>query len=118
MKHLKTFESFKKELIKENSDLTEDRINLPSGHTIELWYDEDEEDWNVALMPKEEGEHGTTFAWENENGEVEVKDHGLIQDQYLNEEEIKILQEFGLKIGEKFGSMNDFWQHCKKLANK
>lgn len=118
MKHLKTFESFKKEIVREHSGLEEDKIELPSGHSLVLWHDEDQEDWNVALMPEEEGEHGITFAWKDEKGVVEVRDHGLIQGQYLSDDEKKLLSDFGLKVGEKFVSMADFWKHCKKLASK
>lgn len=118
MKHLKTFENFIK-IVKENL-FSQDKIELPGDYYLELWHDEDEEeeDWNVALMPKEEGSHGVTFAWPDENGKVIVRDHGLIQGQYLSDGEKKILNDFGLKIGEKFDGMSEFWKHCKKLASK
>lgn len=96
----------------------ESKINVSEDYHMLLYFNHDDECWYIALMPNIEDEDGITFGWENDDKEVELKDHGLIQGQYMNEEEKNVLKEFGLEIGKEYPDIISFWKHCKELEKK
>lgn len=106
--------------------IDEDDIKLNDEHSLVLFKDEEDEDsWDVCIMRTEDmkAEHftepGVAFAVEDyDTKTVEVTDHGLICQQYLSKEQREVIESFGLKIGEKFDSMVDFWKHCKSSAGR
>lgn len=116
MKHVKLFENFQEE------NFDKDRFKINDEYTLLLWKDEDDDLMCVSIgttdeivkADNDELADMVCFAHEDRDDKsVEVMDHGLIPEQYLSKEETQALYSIGLKVGDKFKTIEEFWAFVK-----
>lgn len=95
---------------------------ISKKYSLLFWIDEeyDEKPWNLSFENLEDVMDGLTFACEDvdDNLNVVITDHGLVQDQYMNEEQLEILKLLKLKIGQRFRSMRELYNYIKLVLSK
>lgn len=100
----------------------EDVKYIGNGYVLMTWIDNEDGCGCVSittlenLMKRDDMEPYTCFACENldKNNEVDVTDHGLIPEQYLNEKEKEALKLAGVVIGSKFKDIMEFWRTIER----
>ncbi len=120
MKHVKLFEDFNSEY-----DYKEVFVKISDKYSLVLWTDMDDDNQKcVSITTNSNLENPEddmiAFAVEDldDNRKVVIMDHGLVVGQILSDEEKKALSDVGIKIGDEYDDMNDFWDLINKIKTK
>lgn len=111
MKHLKPYRIFEA--------FEEPEIRLNDTYFLGFWMDDEDDDgkniWNVSIIEYGyEDENCITFACEDpDDMSVEITNHGLKANEYLNDEQIQLLDMYGLTIGKVFNNMKEVYDTVK-----
>jgi NAD(P)H-flavin reductase len=86
---------------------------LAAGFFLLIWIDDEDGTRHASISHADTNEQWICFASEDEWGLFSVRDHGLIPGQYLNEEQLKALENIGIKPGNEFVNFEKFLEYAQ-----